>query len=119
MTQGDKQYLLFKGNSDEKCRINQGQGSILANKYRVGDGHFKNRFFIDSESFEIIERGKDTCDVNIKDLNIVDVQYMINKKNENPLRINPFGKIFLIEVIGNHQMLIHKVGWIDEWEEIE
>ena len=114
-------YLIFDIASNEKCEVDiEGKGVTEVNKYRVCSRKNVHRYFICDEKFDLLEGHVDTLNVdNIDEFNVVDIQYVVDRKNEGPLRFNPFEKIFLIEVIDDHQMLILEVGWIDEWEEIE
>jgi hypothetical protein len=97
-------YLLFKTNSSEKYKVEDGNGnSRNINKYRKKKGKDRVTFYIYEESFVLDKKYKiDTC--NIKYLNKIKfetVQTINNKKevlkDKYFFKNSIFEKIYLVE----------------------
>lgn len=120
-TEKETVYLLFDRTSDEKCEVDiEGKGMSNVQKYRVSQKKGGYRFYICDEKFDFLKPCADTSSIkHIKNYKIVDLKYIVEKKNNEILRDNPFKKIFLIEKISEHRLVKYEVIWVDEWMEIE
>ncbi|AIM61049.1 hypothetical protein IZU89_11485 [Cellulophaga lytica] len=118
-------FILFNAISNEKCKVPvEGKGYKKLNKFRKEYEDYGNiiNFKICNETFSFnkTKSVKDTCSVKILNkLKIVDLEYVINKKNKNILKYNPFDKIYIEEKISNNKIIKYGVVWIDEWLIIE
>lgn len=121
-------HLVFDLKSSEKCKVHTEQtssnqtGISLVKKYRKQIKDDVITFFICNEKFVHIKyKCKiDTLSSNFWDkTEIQEISYMLDRKNEDPLRYNPFDTIFIVEKTLKNEYIRYEVKWVDEWSEIE
>jgi len=114
-------YIFFDIQNKEECLLDvEGQGYVSIKKYKKVKNRGKDRFHICGEKFDLIEEKGIVIDsIQMKEICLVDLSYLLLKKRENTLRQNPFGKIFLVERISENKFLKREVLWVDQWDEID
>ena len=116
-------YLIFDKENTEQCLIEDGSGNSRYLPKYIKEYTQQGLFFkICHESFVFNRKEKkiDTCSVKaLANIKFSSIEYINDKKAKNPLRYNPFEKIYIIEKISNEKILKYEVVWIDDWIMVE